>query len=151
MQLSRAALDHAVAPQGGNGRPEKAAAVKDKAHAPHIFAVQTRLLPGLFAVEALRAHRLIERTRRLFRRLRGGAAASRGELRQFHEELYEAYRTELGGVNAMRKMKELWHYLSSLFIGADELAKKIARTKDVYKFNDYVSEALSNLPLRSGE
>lgn len=51
----------------------------------------------------------------------------------------------------MRKMKELWHYLSSLFIGADELAKKIARTKDVYKFNDYVSEALSNLPLRSGE
>ena len=87
----------------------------------------------------------------LFRRLRGGAAASRKELRQFHEELYEAYRAELGGVNAMRKMKELWHYLSSLFIGADELAKKIARTKDVYKFNDYVSEALSNLPLRSGE
>lgn len=80
-----------------------------------------------------------------------GAAASREELRQFHEELYEAYRAELGGVNAMRKMKELWHYLSSLFIGADELAKKIARTKDVCKFNDYVSEALSNLPLRSGE
>ena len=51
----------------------------------------------------------------------------------------------------MRKMKELWHYLSSLFIGGDELAKKIARTKDVCKFNDYVSEALSNLPLRSGE
>lgn len=87
----------------------------------------------------------------LFRRLCGGAAASREELRQFHEELYEAYRAELGGVNAMRKMKELWHYLSSLFIGGDELAKKIARTKDVYKFNDYVSEALSNLPLRSGE
>ena len=85
----------------------------------------------------------------LFRRLRGGAAASREELRQFHEELYEAYRAELGGVNAMRKMKELWHYLSALFIGGDELAKKIARTKDVYKFNDYVSEALCNLPLRS--
>ena len=79
------------------------------------------------------------------------AAASREELRQFHEELYEAYRAELGGVNAMRKMKELWHYLATLFIGGDELAKKIARTKDVYKFNDYVSEALSNLPLRSGE
>ena len=85
----------------------------------------------------------------LFRRLRGGAAASRKELRQFHEELYEAYREELGGVNAMRKMKELWHYLSALFVGGDELAKKIARTKDVYKFNDYVSEALCNLPLRS--
>ena len=83
----------------------------------------------------------------LFRRLHGGAAASRAELRQFHEELYEAYREELGGVNAMRKMKELWYYLSTLFIGGDELAKKIARTKDVYKFNDYVSEALCNLPL----
>lgn len=60
----------------------------------------------------------------LFRRLRGGAAASREELRQFHEELYEAYRAELGGVNAMRKMKELWHYLSSLFIGADRARQK---------------------------
>ena len=87
----------------------------------------------------------------LLRQFQGGAPADKEELRQFHEELYEAYRAELGGVNAMRKMKELWHYLSSLFIGGDELAKKIARTKDVYKFNDYVSEALSNLPLRSGE
>lgn len=61
----------------------------------------------------------------LFRRLRGGAAASREELRQFHEELYEAYRAELGGVNAMQEMKELWHYLSSLFIGADRARQKV--------------------------
>ena len=87
----------------------------------------------------------------LFRRLHGGAAASRGELRRFHEELYEAYREELGGVNAMRKMKELWRYLITLFVGGDELAKRIARTKDVYKFNDCISEALGSLPLRSGE
>ena len=87
----------------------------------------------------------------LFRRLHGGAAASRGELRRFHEELYEAYREELGSVNAMRKMKELWHYLITLFVGGDELAKRIARTKDVYKFNDCISEALGSLPLRSGE
>ena len=39
----------------------------------------------------------------------------------------------------------------AIILCRDELAKKIARTKDVYKFNDYVSEALSNLPLRSGE
>lgn len=87
----------------------------------------------------------------LFRRLRGGAPARREELRRFHEELYAAYREELGGVNAMRKMKELWHYLSSLFDGGDELAKKIARTKDVYKFNDYISEAFTALNLRNEE
>ena len=49
----------------------------------------------------------------------------------------------------MRKMKEIWHYLSTLFVGGDELAKKIARTKDVYKFNDYISEAFSALRLRN--
>lgn len=47
MQFSRAALDHAIAAQGGNGRPEKAAAVKGKAHAPHIFAIQPRLVRDL--------------------------------------------------------------------------------------------------------
>ena len=83
----------------------------------------------------------------LFRRLRGGAPASREELRRFHEELYAAYREELGGVNAMRKMKELWHYLAALFDGGGELAKKIARTKDVYRFNDYISEAFQTLRL----
>lgn len=105
----------------------------------------------LFTAEDIRAFEAAHPETEAVMLGRGGAAASREELRQFHEELYEAYRAELGGVNAMRKMKELWHYLSSLFIGGDELAKKIARTKDVYKFNDYVSEALSNLPLRSGE
>ena len=52
MQLSRAALDHAVTTQGGNGRPEKAAAVKGKAHALHIFAVQTGLVRDLQFVPA---------------------------------------------------------------------------------------------------
>lgn len=52
MQLSRAALDHAVTAQGGNGRPEKAAAVKGKAHALHIFAVQTGLVRDLQFVPA---------------------------------------------------------------------------------------------------
>lgn len=52
MQLSRATLDHAVAPQGGNGCPEKAAAVKGKAHAPHIFTVQPRLVRDLQLVPA---------------------------------------------------------------------------------------------------
>ena len=105
----------------------------------------------LFTAEDIRAFEAAHPETEAVMLGRGAAAASREELRQFHEELYEAYRAELGGVNAMRKMKELWHYLATLFIGGDELAKKIARTKDVYKFNDYVSEALSNLPLRSGE
>ena len=52
MQLSRAALDHAVATQGGNGRPEKAAAVKGKAHALHILAVQTGFVCDLQLVPA---------------------------------------------------------------------------------------------------
>ena len=77
----------------------------------------------------------------IFRKLHGGTGASRAELRTFHEELYAAYREELGSLNAMRKMKELWHYLSARFEDGEDLAKKIARTKDICKFEDYISAA----------
>ena len=87
----------------------------------------------------------------IFRRLRGGEAASRAELRKFHDELYAAYCEELGRLNAMRKMKELWRYFAFRFADGEETAKKIARTRDVYKFENIAGEVLRNAELIDGE
>ena len=83
----------------------------------------------------------------LFRRLRGGAPCSRAELRAFHTELYALYRAEYGRVNAMRRMKELWSYLLHRFAGAEDIRKKMMRTKDVGVFDECVAAALDRLPM----
>lgn len=84
----------------------------------------------------------------LFRRVKGGPPAGREELSDFHRELYGLYRSEYGGVNGMRRMKELWNYLFSLFDGGEELRKKMMRTKDVGVFEECVERALRSLPLK---
>jgi len=85
----------------------------------------------------------------LFRRLQGGAPASRAELRDFHGELYAAYREDLGSLNAMRRMRELWLFMLDRFEEDARLRKTIARTQDVGTFEDAVSAVLRELPLKT--
>ena len=66
----------------------------------------------------------------LLRRIRGGAAATREELRQYHDALWEAYRTRLGGdLNAIYRMRELWNYLSGSFEDTDKFLKSVRKAK----------------------
>lgn len=52
----------------------------------------------------------------LFRKLRGGAAASREELRSFTAELYREYQAFYGHAGpAAQRMREVWYYLIHLF------------------------------------
>lgn len=83
----------------------------------------------------------------LFRRVRGGPAASRRELAEFHGALYEEYIGLYGRLNGMRRMKELWSYMIGSFSGAEELRKKMMRTKDTSVFEGCVSAILQDLPL----
>ena len=85
----------------------------------------------------------------LFRRLKGGPAADREELRLFHDTLFAAYREDLGALNGMRRMKELWHYLISRFEGGERLVKKMARTQDVNEYADIAGTILRELPMRT--
>ena len=55
----------------------------------------------------------------LARMIRGGAPLTAGELRAFHDRLFEAYESEVGG-NAVARMKEWWGYAQYAF--ADSLA-----------------------------
>lgn len=75
----------------------------------------------------------------LFRRAKGGAAASREELIDFHEALLEGYREYLSGeVPLVHKMKELWFYYSASFADDGSYMKRIHKAK---RLNEYLSAA----------
>lgn len=64
----------------------------------------------------------------LLRRMQGGPAAGKDELRQFHELLYAGYRQTMPGPKAvLAKMKELWAYLSFSFTDRVRAAKPIRK------------------------
>lgn len=68
----------------------------------------------------------------LVRMAKGGPVATASELRRFHDELFEAYETEVGG-NAVGRMKEWWSYAKDAF--ADSVAvyrtvRKVRKTDE---------------------
>ena len=66
----------------------------------------------------------------LLRRIKGGAPASRQELRTYHDALWEGYRQRLGGdLNAIYRMRELWNYLSGSFVDTEQFLKKVRKAK----------------------
>ena len=66
----------------------------------------------------------------LLRRIRGGDRATREELRNYHDALWEAYRARLGGdLNAIYRMRELWNYLSGSFTDTEHFLKKVRKAK----------------------
>ena len=70
----------------------------------------------------------------LARQLRGGTAASREELRGFHDMLLDAYEEEIGG-NAVFRMKEWWSYAQYAFadpVAVHRAVRKVRRV-DEYK------------------
>ena len=91
----------------------------------------------------------------LFRKAKGGAAASLGEILSFHDALFAAY-TELfdSQKNAMMRMKEYWFFQLCLFGENDEqdavkkAASKIFRSKQVPDFEAAVREAAESFVLR---
>lgn len=82
------------------------------------------------------------------RKLRGGPAASREELKTFTEELYEGYCSVYGQAGpAAQRMKELWFYLIRLFEGGDKLAKAMRRLRHPREYEQLASEIFQQLPL----
>ena len=91
----------------------------------------------------------------LFRKSKGGNAASLSEILSFHEALFEAYTTLFESQkNAMMRMKEYWFFQLCLF-GEDgdearlqKAASKIFRCKQIPDFEAAVREAAEGFPLR---
>ena len=64
----------------------------------------------------------------LFRRIRGGHPATRRELRDFHDALYDGYAAYMGPA-AVGRLRELWNYLSQRFRDTDRPLKAIRKAK----------------------
>ena len=67
----------------------------------------------------------------LLRKAVGGPAASREELRGYHDELYHGYTEAFGMAScAVSRMKAHWFYLIHLFKGADALEKPLRKARE---------------------
>ena len=82
----------------------------------------------------------------LFRRIRGGSAATRRELRQFHDALYDGYAAWMGPA-AVGRMRELWNYLSQRFRDTDRPLKAIRKAKSPADYLPAAHAILDTCPL----
>lgn len=85
----------------------------------------------------------------LFRKLRGGGAATREELQSFTQELYQAYQAFYGQVGtAAQRMREVWFYLIHLFEDADRLNRPMRRFRTPGEYEAAEAAIFRELPLR---
>ena len=70
----------------------------------------------------------------LAREIRGGAPASKEEIRRFHDMMYNEYCEDLSGDrNILFRMKELWSYLAPMFTNNKKICqKRLRRLKNVW-------------------
>ena len=85
----------------------------------------------------------------LVRQARGGPGPDKETLRAFHDELYHTYLECFASQrNTVFHMKELWSYLSRLFVGAEgKPLKRIRKAADSPAYEAAVDQMFS-LPLR---
>lgn len=85
----------------------------------------------------------------LFRKLRGGPAATREELQAFTQELYREYQAFYGQVGtAAQRMREVWFYLIHLFEDADRLNRPMRRFKNPGEYEAAEAAIFQELALR---
>ena len=112
---------------------------------PAGFAALGSRWPGL---SGLMAGRGLIADPALLRRARGGAPASKEELRGYFAELYAGYADAFGSPQAaISRMKAYWHEAISLFEGADRLAKQLKKLRDPWEY-EVVASQIFTLPLR---
>ena len=86
----------------------------------------------------------------LARKVRGGQAAGREELRAFHDELYQGYLRDFSSEkNTVFHMKELWSYFFRLFEGGEKLFKQIKKAQNGRSYESAVDQIFRTLPLRT--
>ena len=71
----------------------------------------------------------------LIRQIRTGQKTKKTELRDFHDEVLEGYRTVFAeDKNALFRMKELWIYMIHLFTSHETYAKKIRKAQSLAEY-----------------
>ena len=84
----------------------------------------------------------------LFRRIRGGAPATRQELREYHDRLLALYaQTFSGDVPVLHKMRLLWTYLGQSFAGSDRYLRAVYKAGNMTSYLSAARAILENCPL----
>ena len=84
------------------------------------------------AVSMLMTGRGLLQNPALIREAAGGLPLQKEELREYLQQLYEAYHSVISGdMNVMYKMKELWVYVGKQFTGADRYLKQIRKARTI--------------------
>ena len=85
----------------------------------------------------------------LFRKLRGGPAATREELHSFTAALYWEYQRHYGNAaHAAQRMREVWFYLIHLFEDDNRCNKRMRRFRGPAEYEAAEAAIFSTLPLR---
>lgn len=85
----------------------------------------------------------------LVRKLCGGKALEKQELRSFLDELYEQYTERFGArQSAMRRMKGVWGYVLCMFEDHDKLEKQLRKLKDPAEYYAVEDAIFQRLELR---
>lgn len=72
-----------------------------------------------------------------------GEEREEGQLRRFHDRIYEGYQSlGMGEKNALFKMKELWCYLGDSFPGREKTLKKIRKAQHADRYEEAVAELI---------
>lgn len=81
----------------------------------------------------------------LAREIKGGESLRLDELKAFHDDLFTGYTKIMAGErDVLFKMKDLWTYMSRVFIDSDTVLKCIRRSKDFSEYRDAVDTAWTN-------
>ena len=83
----------------------------------------------------------------LFRKARGGAPATKEELRGYLTDLYHGYTELFGSAGcAISRMKGHWFYLIHCFAGAEKLEKQLKKLREPWEYEVVVNQIFT-LPL----
>lgn len=77
----------------------------------------------------------------LLRRVAGGPAMTKAELRGYLEQLYQGYTQLFGSAGcAVSRMKAHWHYLAPRFAGSDRLEKQLRKAREPWEYQVIVDQ-----------
>lgn len=81
--------------------------------------------------------------------IKTGNNLDRARLVEYHNKLYEAYRSEIStDKHLLCKMKEFWTYVGDNFEDEHKVKKLIRKTQKCYKYNEVANEILENYALK---
>ena len=84
----------------------------------------------------------------LFRKARGGAPATKEELRGYLTDLYHGYTELFGSAGcAISRMKGHWFYLIHRFAGSEKLEKQLRKAREPWEYEVVVNQIFT-LPFR---